>query len=82
MVPEEKKTHEKYAHLTNEDIVKLLSKCRLMNFENPPEEFNGKDVPHGHDLMDLVVYRLKLADLADYNWIDQDKVEELNKHSA
>jgi len=82
MVPEEKKTYEKYENLSNEDIVKLLSKCRLMNFENPPEEFNGKDVPHGHDLMDLVVYRLKLGDLADYAFIDLDAVEELNKHSA
>ena len=71
-----------YSHLTNTQIVELLSKYRLLNFEDFPEEFKDIDFPRGHDLLTLISYRLKLADLADYTWIDPDKLEELNKHST
>lgn len=60
-IPEEKKD---YGHLEDEQIIKLLGKCRLMNFENFPEEFNGIVVPHGNDLMEEVIRRLRLGQYA------------------
>lgn len=48
----------KYPHLTNQQLVTLLGKVRIMNFENYPPEFNDVDVPYGHDLIDTIKERL------------------------
>jgi hypothetical protein len=49
---------KKYPHLSNEQLMKLLDCCRIMNHKNYPDEFKHLEVPYGHDLIDAIKGRL------------------------
>jgi len=48
-----------YKHLTDEDLAILLGGYRVINFENPPKEFEGIEIPTGLELVYEIQRRLK-----------------------
>lgn len=47
-----------YAHISNEMMGVLLTKHRLLKFDDYPEELKGQDVPNGIELINEIARRL------------------------